>query len=227
MGLVLVFDADDTLWENEVRFERVVEDFLAWLAHPTLNDVAIRTVLNDVEAANVVAHGYGSRSFLRSLHDCFERLHKRPGTDQERREIEALAAALVEHRVELVPEVADTLTALGRRHTLALLTKGDREEQQGKIDASGLADHFDSIHIVAEKNVEVYQGLARQLSVDPAMTWMIGNSPKSDILPARRAGWNAAFIPNEHTWVLEQGELDPEDNAVLRLAAFKDLLAHF
>jgi putative hydrolase of the HAD superfamily len=224
---MLVFDADDTLWENEVRFERVIDDFLAWVAHPTLDEAAVRAVLNDVEAANVMAHGYGSRSFLRSLHDCFERLQERPGTEPERREIEALATALVEHRVELVPEVADTLTQLGRRHRLALLTKGDRAEQQGKIDASGLAGHFDSIHIVAEKNVGVYRQLARDLSLDPATTWMIGNSPKSDILPARQAGWNAAFIPNQHTWVLEQGELDPEDHAVRRLATFTDLLALF
>ena len=79
----LVFDADDTLWENNVLFERVVDDYLDWLDHPTLDRVALRAVLDDVERANVVVHGYGSASFLRSLADCFERLTERPATDAE------------------------------------------------------------------------------------------------------------------------------------------------
>jgi putative hydrolase of the HAD superfamily len=226
MGLALLFDADDTLWENNVRFDRVVDDFIAWLAHPTLDEASIRAVLRDVEAANTVTHGYGSRVFLRTLRDCFERLHARPVTDKERRQIDELAAALVQHRVELVPEVAETLEELGRRHELALLTKGVPEEQQGKLDASGLAGHFGSIHIVAEKDVDTYRQLTAQLGLNPETTWMIGNSPKSDIIPARQAGWNAVFIPNEHTWVLEHDELDPNDK-VLQLRTFKDLLEHF
>lgn len=226
-GLVLVFDADDTLWENNVRFERVVDDFLTWLAHPTLDEAMIRATLHDIEVANTLAHGYGSQVFLRTLRDCFERLHQRAATDQERREIDGLAVALVEHRVELVPKVSETLHQLGSRHDLVLLTKGGLEEQQGKLDASGLVRHFSSVHIVAEKDVDTYRRLTRELSVNPTKTWMIGNSPKSDVLPARRAGWNAVFIPNDHTWTLEHDELDPEDDAVLRLRAFTDLLDHF
>ncbi len=92
---MLVFDADDTLWENNVLFIRVVDDFLAWLAHPTLDHTAIRAVLNDVERANAATYGYGSRVFLRNLHEVFEKLSERPATEAERREIEELAAALV------------------------------------------------------------------------------------------------------------------------------------
>jgi putative hydrolase of the HAD superfamily len=109
-GQVLVFDADDTLWENNVLFERVVEDFLDWLAHPTLDRAQVRQVLDEIEAANVVAHGYGSRVFLRSLGECFERLHERSASATERREIDELTSALVHHRVDLVPGVSDTLT---------------------------------------------------------------------------------------------------------------------
>ena len=71
---ILVFDADDTLWENNVLFERVVHDYLEWLAHPTLDHAALREVLDDVERATIAVHGYGSASFLHSLHVCFERL---------------------------------------------------------------------------------------------------------------------------------------------------------
>ncbi len=226
MDRVLVFDADDTLWENNILFERVIDDFVAWLAHPTLDEGAIRAVLRDVEAANIVVHGYGSRVFLRSLGECFERLHARPVTDRERQEIDELAVALMEDRIELVPEVAETLDQLGGRYRLALLTKGDPEEQQAKLDVSGLGRHFGSVHIVTEKDVDTYRGLTRRLALNPETTWMIGNSPKSDILPARRAGWNAVFIPNEHTWEFEHEELPP-DERVLQLRAFTDLLDHF
>lgn len=226
-GQTLVFDADDTLWENNVLFERVIDDFMDWLAHPTLDNASIRSVFNDIEAANTVAHGYGSQVFLRSLGECFSRLQDRPATDAERREIDTLAVALVEHRVDLVPGVAETLAGLGTRHQLLLLTKGDKDEQQNKLDVSGLDHHFRSIHIVAEKNVETYRRLVREESLKPDETWMIGNSPKSDINPARLAGLNAVFLPNDNTWILEHDDIDPDDDGVLRLARFPELLDHF
>jgi len=226
-GKTLVFDADDTLWENNVLFERVIDDFMDWLAHPTLDTASIRSVFNDIEAANTVAHGYGSQVFLRSLGECFARLQERPATEAERREIDALAVALVEHRVELVPGVASTLADLGTRHDLLLLTKGQVTEQQNKVDISGLGHHFRSIHIVAEKNVETYRRLVREESLTPSETWMIGNSPKSDINPARRAGLNAVFLPNDNTWILEHDDIDPADDGVLRLERFLELLDHF
>ncbi|MGH3097118.1 MAG: HAD family hydrolase [Streptosporangiales bacterium] len=223
----LIFDADDTLWENNVLFERVIDDFLTWLAHPTLDRKEIRAVLDDIEAANAVTYGYGSAVFLRSLGNCLERLRERPATAGERREIEELAADLVRQRVELLPGVTETLAELGARHQLLLLTKGEREEQQRKLDASNLAQHFGSIHIVAEKSVDTYRHLVSEHALTPTATWMIGNSPQSDIIPARQAGMNAVYIPNGNTWVLEHGEVDPDDGQVLWLARFPELLEHF
>jgi putative hydrolase of the HAD superfamily len=223
----LIFDADDTLWENNVVFERVIDDFLDWLAHPTLDRSALRTILDDIERANCAAHGYGTKIFLRSLGDCLERLRARPATAAEQRQILDLADALVNHEVELIPGVAETLDELAARHDLLLLTKGDDEEQQRKIDASGLDHHFTGVHIVREKHAGTYLELVEQHSLRPEHAWMIGNSPKSDILPARRAGLNAVFIPNESTWVLEHDVVDPADDRVLHLTRFPDLLAHF
>jgi putative hydrolase of the HAD superfamily len=223
----LIFDADDTLWDNNVLFERVIDDFLDWLAHPTLGRTGVRAVLDDIQAANAVAHGYGTAMLLRSLRDCLERVRERPVTPAERRRIDELAVALVERRVELIVDVAETLTTLGERHTLLLLTKGDADEQRHKVDASGLAHHFEAIHIVPEKNAEVYRDLIRAHALTRTATWMIGNSPKSDIIPARQAGMNAVFIPNDHTWVLEHDVLDPGDGRVLRLTRFGELLNHF
>ncbi len=227
MRQTLVFDADDTLWENNVLFERVVGDYLDWLAHPTLDHRALRAVLDDVERANVVVHGYGSASFLRSLRDCFEQLNERPATAPEADRITELAAALINHEVELVPGVAETLAELGTRHDLLLLTKGQRDEQQRKIDASGLAHHFRSVHIVAEKRAPTYRELIVDRGLDPSRSWMIGNSPASDIRPAREVGMSAVFIPNAYTWALEHDEIDSTDAGILQLQRFPELLAHF
>jgi putative hydrolase of the HAD superfamily len=224
---VLIFDADDTLWENNVRFERVINDYLDWLKHPTLDKTQLRGILDDIEHANIPTLGYGSKALLQSLGEVFEHLYERPVTAQERQEIDELALALRDHQVELVPQVAETLAELGSRHELLLLTKGQPDEQQGKLDASGLAHHFSSVHIVPEKNTSTYRTLADERALDVSITWMIGNSPNSDILPARGAGMNAVFIPNPHTWVLEEAELDPADTGVLHLTTFTELLNHF
>ena len=223
----LIFDADDTLWHNNALFERVVEDYLDWLSHPTLDRAAIRAVLRDIEAANARAGGYGARAFLRNLAETFERLMVRPLTPAQEAEIEQLAAALLRHDIELLPGVVDVLTELGRRHDLFLLTKGDRDEQQRKVHASGLAAHFRAVHIVPEKEPAVYADLARQHALELHDTWMIGNSPRSDILPARAAGMNAVYIPHPASWWLEHCELDPDDDRILHLAGFPALLDHF
>ncbi|MGP8302911.1 HAD family hydrolase [Streptomyces inhibens] len=224
---MLIFDADDTLWENNVIFERVIDEFLDWMVHPELDRDGVRAVLDGIEAANAVTLGYGSKVFLHSLGECVERLRGRAATAEESARISGWAAAFDGGRVELIPQVAETLAELARRHELLLLTKGDTEEQERKVAASGLTRHFRGVHIVAEKNVATYEELTRAYDLVPASAWMIGNSPKSDILPARSAGLNAVFIPNDHTWVLEHDELDPGDDKVLRLSAFGELLRHF
>jgi len=221
-------DADDTLWENNILFERVIDDYLDWLVHPVLTRTEIRAMLDDIERANAVTHGYGSKAFLHSLAECVAKLRERPATVEEIDRIAVLAAPLVDRtQVELIPGVAETLGVLAARHDLRLLTKGDADEQREKIDASGLAGHFRSVHIVPEKNVATYAGLLDEFGTAPAATWMVGNSPKSDILPARRAGMRAVLIPHEHTWVLEHDEVDAADTGVLHLTAFTDLLHHF
>jgi putative hydrolase of the HAD superfamily len=226
-GQVLVFDADDTLWENNVLFERVIADFLDWLEHPTLDKVQLRAVLDDIQRANAVAHGYGTQMLLRSLADCVERLRHRPATAEESEAIRGLTAVLTDHQVELMPGVTETLAALAERHELLMLTKGDPDEQRRKIDASRLAHRFRAIGIVREKDDETYRGFLETHALTPATCWMIGNSPKSDILPARSAGMNAVFIPHDHTWALEHGDLDPADERVLWLRTFRELLDHF
>ncbi|MBV6701519.1 HAD hydrolase-like protein [Kitasatospora aureofaciens] len=224
-GQTLVFDADDTLWENNVLFERVIDGFLNWVATPE-DRSRTRTLLDEIEAKNAVSLGYGAEMFRQSLADCLEAVHGRIPTAEDKARIEELLTPLTNRGVELIEGVEDTLVALAENHELLLLTKGNLAEQQRKVDASRITHHFRSIHIVAEKNVDTYRQLTADLDLDPDRTWMIGNSPKSDILPALRAGLKAVYIPHEHTWVLEHEEFRPED-ATLALRRFAELLEHF
>jgi len=225
--LHLIFDADDTLWEANILFDRAINDFIEWIAHPTSDKASIRATLNDIEAANAFAHGYGTRVFLMSLHECFERMLERPPAADDVARIEKLAEPLLTHAIEPIDGVESTLIELGARHDLLMLTKGDEREQQEKIDLSGFASHFRRIVIVPEKSTEVYVNLVEVEALDPARTWMIGNSPKSDIGPALAAGLGAVFIPNANTWVLERDDLDESAERLVQLERFVDLLSHF
>jgi putative hydrolase of the HAD superfamily len=225
--LHLIFDADDTLWEANILFERAIRDFIDWIAHPTSDKASIRATLDDIEGANAAAHGYGTQVFLMSLHECFERLLERQPTGEDAACIQRLAAPLLTHAIEPIDGVEATLVELRRRHDLLLLTKGEAREQQHKIAASGFAPHFRRIVIVPEKNTDVYVDLLETEALDPARTWMIGNSPKSDIGPALAAGLGAVFIPNTNTWTLEHDILDETAERLLQIKRFTDLIEHF
>jgi putative hydrolase of the HAD superfamily len=223
----LVFDADDTLWENNVYFERAIEDFLDFLAHSALSRDDVRAVLDEIERANAGVHGYGSASFARNLRQCYEHLAEREIRDEDLAMVLGFGEQILAQEMELIAGVAETLPALGGRHDLVLMTKGQVEEQRLKIDRSGLGAHFRHAAVVAEKDVDAYRTIVAELDLDPARTWMIGNSPKSDVNPALAAGLNAVFIPHQYTWRLEHQELAEGPGRLLMLDRFADLLRYF
>lgn len=224
---VLVFDCDDTLWENNIYFERAIEAFLDAVAHADLSREAARQVFNDVERANTVEHGYGSLVFSRSLRDTYRQLAPDPIDEEELTRIEALGTGILEQELELIPHVETTLAELARRHTLTMLTKGQHDEQRLKVERSGLERYVHHVEIVAEKNVATYRAILATLGVGPERAWMIGNSPSSDINPALAAGMNAVFIPHDHTWVLEHEEVADGGDRLIRLDRFVELLRYF
>jgi putative hydrolase of the HAD superfamily len=225
----LIFDADDTLWENNVHFERAIEDFLDFLDHSTLSRDEVRAVLDEIELANFRIHGYGSAAFTRNLHLCYERLAERHIDESALQTVMSFGERIVSQPIELIDGVAETLPLLAARHDLTLMTKGHPEEQQLKIDRSGLGDYFRHAAVVREKDTEAYLALVGELGLDPLQTWMIGNSPKSDINPALAAGIKAVFIPHSLTWRLEHQEIDIDrgHGQLLILDRFRDLARHF
>jgi putative hydrolase of the HAD superfamily len=223
----LIFDADDTLWENNIYFEEAFERFCDYLSHSSLSQAEIRGVLDDIEMANAKIHGYGSKNYARNLAACYEHLAERHIAEADLKAVEEFAHQILEKPIELIDGVAETVAQLAERHSLTLFTKGDVEEQRLKIDRSGLARHFEHAAIVKEKNQAAYLDLARQRRFDRDHTWMIGNSPKSDINPALAAGLNAVFVPHARTWSLEHADVPENHPRLLRVAHIRELLEHF
>jgi len=225
----LLIDADDTLWENNIYFERAIAKFISFLNHQTYSAEQVREVLNDVERECIVTHGYGLHSFAHALVDTFERLSVEPITPELHENIKRFAHEIAEHPVEILAKVPETLAYLAGRHHLILMTKGAIAEQTGKIERSGLKDYFSAIEIVAEKDVPTYASMISKYDLPSDTTWMIGNSPKSDINPALQAGINAVLVPHGNTWILEQDEViqTPSTLRMLVVDEFAGLLAHF
>lgn len=223
----LVIDADDTLWENNIYFERAFSEFCAFLNHSSMAPEEIRAALDEIELANAKIHGYGSLNFGRNLRQCYERLSERKLREEDLNTVMAFAERILNQPVELIEGVAETLPYLAQRHELTLFTKGHPEEQQLKLDRSGLSAHFFHTAIVKEKDAPAYRKLIGDRGLDPELAWMIGNSPKSDINPALEAGLRAVLVPHPHTWHLEYQEVPCETSRLIQVRNFAQLRDYF
>ncbi len=223
----LIVDADDTLWENNIYFERAFDEFVEYLDHSTLTPPEIRAVLDEIELVNARIHGYGSLNFGRNLRQCYQHLVEPDVHEEDLRTVMSFAERILDCPMEVIGGVPETLAYLAERHDLTLFTKGHPDEQKLKIDRSGLGIYFGHTAIVKEKDVAAYRGLVAERGIHPELAWMAGNSAKSDINPALEAGLNAVFIPHPHTWTLERQDIRPGKGRLLTLARFADLRDHF
>jgi len=225
----LLIDADDTLWENNIYFERAIAKFISLLNHREYSPEMVRLVLNDVERESIVKHGYGLHSFAHSLVETFEKLSVDPVTPGLHERIRSFALQVAEHPIEVLVGVPETLHYLGERHHLIMMTKGNPAEQSGKVERSGLKEYFAAVEIVAEKDESTYRSAIAKYALPADTTWMVGNSPKSDINPAIAAGLHAVFIPHDNTWILEHEEVAtaPALQRLLVVDRFSDLRKHF
>lgn len=223
----LIIDADDTLWENNIYFERAFDNFCDFLAHSSMSPAQVRAVLDEIETVNSKIHGYGTANFARNLTECYHQLLERDVGPEDMPTIMRFTEQILDHPIELIPGVEETLQYLSLRHDLTLFTKGNPEEQKLKLDRSGLAIYFGHTAIVKEKDRASYAALIRKRQLVPERSWMIGNSPKSDINPALEAGINAVFVPHEHTWRLEHEDVREGNGRLLRLERFGELREYF
>ena len=220
----LFIDADDTLWENNIYFEQAIHSFITFLDHSQLTREEVRAVLDEVERLM----GYGVANFTSSLIETYRRLTEQELREEDVQQVRQFGESIRTHPLQFLDGVKDTLDYLSARHDLVLLTKGDLEEQKLKVERSGIEASFRQVVIVHEKDVATYYQVVSELQVDPKYTWMVGNSPRSDINPALAAGLNAVYIPHPHTWHLEHEEVqDAGEGRVLTLSTFADLRSYF
>lgn len=228
-GQTLLIDADDTLWENNIYFERAIAAFISYLDHKEYTREQVREKLNEVERENVREHGYGLVSFRRALVTCFERLSPGPVPPDKHEQILSFAQSIAEQEIDLLDGVADALPQLAARHRLILVTKGNQDEQLDKLARSGLAHYFAAVEVPHEKDPDAYHAVCGKHALERRATWMIGNSPRSDINPALAAGINAVFVPHDMTWILEHETVDvpPDGVHLLQVESFAELRQHF
>jgi putative hydrolase of the HAD superfamily len=223
----LLIDADDTLWENNVFFENLIEDFIS-LAEPCgYSRAYIRHILNETERKNIRQYGYGVRSFGRSLEETYLKLADQMARREVLAEIHNRVIGLEKTPPKILDGVPETLAYLTNRHRLILFTKGEPAEQAAKVQRSGLQGFFEFIEIVAEKDAKTYGELVNKHKIVKTQGWMIGNSPRSDINPAMQAGLNAVYIPHVNTWELEHEPVVAGSGKLVIVPTFRELRNHF
>src|ERR1700693_2914281 len=171
MRCSLIIDADDTLWENNIYFERAFDEFFEYLDHSTLSAEEVRRILDEIEGANAKIHGYGSLNFARNLEQCYRHLVEREVRPDDLKTVMGFAERILECPMEVIEGGKATLEYLSSRHDLTLFTKGHPEEQRLKIDRSGLGSFFQHTAIVKEKDPAAYLRLAEERGMDPGRTW--------------------------------------------------------
>jgi len=220
----LIMDADDTLWENNIYFEKATHDFISFLNHSRLSHEEVQAVLDGVERLM----GYGSANFTKSLVETYRRLAEKDLYEEDIEQVRRFGEQIRTHPIQLLEGVRETLDYLLPRHELFLLTKGDSEEQKLKVERSGIEHYFQQVVVVPEKDRATYHRVLDELHIDPQHAWMIGNSPRSDINPALAAGLNAVFIPHPHTWHLEHEDVQNiGEGRLLTLSTFAELRNSF
>lgn len=225
--LSLLIDADDTLWENNIFFEAAFAEFVELLDHSRMTAEEIQAVLDEIEIKSIQTDGYGCRNFGRNMQRCFRLLAERPWTQQDSRDVMAIAERILDEPIRLFDGVEATLARLAGRHKLTLYSKGHFEEQHAKIERSGLRQYFTDCVVVEEKNAAGYRYFVEENGLERGHTWMIGNSPKSDINPALRAGLGAVLVPHPRTWSLEREDVPEPSERFHVIDRFSDLKGLF
>lgn len=221
----IAFDADDTLWHNEVHFNAAQEKFRA-LLRPFHPDDWIDQRLFATEMRNLAHFGYGIKSFTLSLIETAIELSEGRIPARDIQVIVDLGKEMLAHPVELLPGVCEALDALEGAYRLMVITKGDLFDQEAKLARSGIGDRFQALEVVSEKDEGVYRGILERHGIAPAEFLMVGNSVKSDVLPVLALGGRAVHVPYFTTWAHEvvEGPLPEGASALAHLGQLPDLL---
>jgi putative hydrolase of the HAD superfamily len=221
------FDADDTLWQNEAFFRLTQDRFTALLADHAEAD-HLHDRLLEAERRNLGHYGFGVKGFTLSMIETAIEVTEGRVPASVIAEIMAAGREMLEHPIELLPHAQAAVEALADSHRVLLVTKGDLLDQERKLAQSGLGDLFHAVEIVSNKTAPVYSTIFTRHGDGPDRAMMVGNSMKSDVLPALQAGAWGVYVPHGLTWALEAAD-PPEDHPRYRdlpdLSGLADLVA--
>jgi len=220
---VIAFDADDTLWDNELYFQETEKKFCE-LLEDFLPQHTVSRELLQTEIKNISLYGYGIKAFMLSMIETAIRITDKNIKAETIEKIINFGQELLEKPVLLMEGVEEVLKSLKTKYRLVLATKGDLLDQERKLKKSGLADFFHHIEIMSEKKEADYQKLIQHLDIKPNEFMMIGNSLKSDILPVLNIGGHGIHIPYHVTWAHEKAETTIQHENFKQVEQIKDLL---
>lgn len=227
---VIAFDADDTLWDCQSYFENIQRRYCNLLSEYGNPDV-ITSALFATECSNMSSLGFGAKAFTLSLIENAIALSNGHITSKIIDEILHMGKALLTIPVTPLPGVMETLTWLKARSSeycsqgklrLVVFTKGELLDQQGKMERSGLSPMFDKVFIVADKTEAEYLNLCQALDITTSELLMVGNSFRSDIIPAVAVGATAIHIPFHVTWKMEHSKVFTHER-IVTLHSFNDI----
>lgn len=221
------FDADDTLWQNEQFFRLTEQRFAALLAdHAEAEHLTGR--LLEAEKRNLGKYGFGIKGFTLSMIETAIEVTEGQVPASVIGDILEAGRVMLDHPVETLPHVEETLEQLAGDYRLVLITKGDLFDQERKLAQSGLGDFFEAVEIVSDKAEATYRRIFERHGDGPARAMMVGNSLKSDVVPAIEAGAWGVYVPHELTWVLEHVDAPseaPRFRQVVDLRGLKEVVA--
>lgn len=219
---VIGFDADDTLWQNEQYYKLTESHFRDLLADFAEGEHVSERLL-EAERRNLAYYGFGIKGFTLSMIETALDVTEGKASSEVVSKILSIGRELLSHPVECLPHARETLEALCGHYFLVLITKGDLFDQERKLAQSGLGDYFDAVEIVSDKTATTYRRIFGKHGEGPEQAMMIGNSLKSDVVPAIAAGAWGVFVPHELTWVLEHVEKPAEAPRFREIATLGDL----
>lgn len=216
---LIAFDADDTLWHNLIHFDAAQKQFGDMFSNYR-EAAAARTILEKTESQNIALYGFGTKSFTLSMIEAAIEVSSGAVDAAKITKLMDMGRAMLDHDIELLPHVEETLKSLHDDYKLLLITKGDLHHQERKVLASGLAHYFEGVDIVSDKKPDTYGKIATRHGSQPSHMLMAGNSIKSDVLPMIHAGGYGVYVPFDILWDHEHQEI-PEDTE--RFYQVKDL----
>ncbi len=201
----IAFDADDTLWHNERFFVLTQERFAELLVdHADSDHLADRLVA--AERRNIGHYGFGVKGFVLSMIETAIEVTEGRVPASVISELMAAGRDMLAHPIELLPHARDAVEAAAGAHHVMLITKGDLLHQERKLAQSGLGDLFDTVEIVSDKQPETYARIFESSPGGPVAAMMVGNSMRSDVIPAIEAGAWGVHVPHDLAWALEHAE---------------------